>query len=34
VKPGDAKTAKSGGQKVTTGIAPKPKRPDYQPETH
>jgi hypothetical protein len=34
VKPGDAKTVNSGGQKVTTGIAPKPKRPDYQPETH
>jgi hypothetical protein len=33
-EPGDAKSANSGGQRVTTGIAPKPKRPDYQPETH
>lgn len=31
---GDAKSANSGGQKVTTGVAPKPKRPEYQPETH
>jgi len=34
VGPGDAKSANSGGQKVTTEVAPKPKRPDYQPETH
>ena len=34
VGPGDAKSVKSGGQKVTTEVAPKPKRPDYQPETH
>jgi hypothetical protein len=31
---GDAKSVNSGGQKVTTEVAPKPKRPDYQPETH
>ncbi len=30
---GDAKSA-SGGQKVTTGVSPRPKRPEYQPETH
>ena len=34
VGPGDAKSVNSGGQKVTTEVAPKPKRPDYQPETH
>lgn len=34
VGPGDAKSVNSGGQKVTTAVAPKPKRPDYQPETH
>jgi hypothetical protein len=34
VEPGDAKSATSGGQKVTTGVSPQPKRPEYQPETH
>ncbi len=34
VGPGDAKSVNNGGQKVTTAVAPKPKRPDYQPETH
>jgi hypothetical protein len=34
VGPTDAKSANSGGQKVTTGVSPQPKRPDYQPETH
>ena len=34
VGPGDAKSVNSGGQKVTTAVAPKPRRPDYQPETH
>jgi hypothetical protein len=34
VGPGDAKNANSGGQKVTTGVAPQPKRPEYHPETH
>ncbi|HMG86294.1 MAG TPA: hypothetical protein VK574_11135 [Terracidiphilus sp.] len=33
-EPGDAKSVNSGGQKVTTGVAPQPKRPEYQPETH
>lgn len=30
----DARSIGNGGQKVTTGVAPKPKRPDYQPQTH
>ncbi|MGA8089944.1 MAG: hypothetical protein WCA10_21920 [Terracidiphilus sp.] len=30
----DAKSANSGGQKVTTGVAPQPKRPEYVPEPH
>ncbi len=30
----DAKSVNSGGQKVTTGVSPQPKRPVYQPETH
>jgi hypothetical protein len=34
VKPGGAKTVNGGGQKVTTGVSPQPKRPEYQPETH
>jgi hypothetical protein len=34
VGPTDAKSADSGGQKVTRGVSPQPKRPDYQPETH
>ena len=34
VGPTDAKSADSGGQKVTTGVSPQPKRPEYQPETH
>jgi hypothetical protein len=34
VGPTDAKNANSGGQKVTTGVSPQPKRPEYQPETH
>ena len=33
VGPVDAKSANSGGAKVTTGVAPKSKRPEYQPET-
>ena len=31
---GDAKSASIGGPKLATGLAPQPKRPDYQPETH
>ena len=31
---GDAKSASSGGPKLTTGLAPQPKRPDYQPDAH
>lgn len=34
VGPGDATSASGGGQKLTTGVAPQPKRPEYQPETH
>jgi hypothetical protein len=34
VGPGDAKSASGGGQKVTTGVAPKPKRSEYQPDAH
>lgn len=30
----DAKTASSGGQPVTKSVAPRPKRPAYQPESH
>lgn len=30
----DAKSASSGGQPVTKSIAPRQKRPDYQPDTH
>jgi hypothetical protein len=30
----DAKSASGGGQKVTKGISPQPKRPAYQPDTH
>ncbi len=31
---GDAKSASGGGAKLTTGLAPQPKRPDYQPDAH
>jgi hypothetical protein len=31
---GDAKSASGGGAKLTTGLAPQPKRPDYQPDSH
>ncbi len=34
VGPTDAKSANSGGQKVTTDVSPKAKRPEYQPEMH
>jgi hypothetical protein len=34
VEAGDAKSVNRGGQKVPTEVAPKPKRPEYQPETH
>jgi len=34
VGPTDAKSTDSGGQNVTTGVSPQPKRPVYQPETH
>lgn len=30
----DAKSASSGGQPVTKSVAPRQKRPDYQPDTH
>jgi hypothetical protein len=33
-EPGDAKSAIGGGPKLTTGLAPQPKRPDYQPDAH
>jgi hypothetical protein len=33
-EPGDAKSASGGGPKLTTGLAPQPKRPDYQPDAH
>lgn len=31
---GDAKTSSSGGQAVTNGVSPRPKRPAYQPDEH
>jgi hypothetical protein len=31
---GDVKVTHADGQKVTTGISPKPKRPPYQPDEH
>ena len=31
---GDAKSAGGGGPKLATGIAPQPKRPDYQPDKY
>jgi hypothetical protein len=30
----DAKSVNGGGQKVTTGVSPQPKRPEYQPDAH
>jgi len=33
-EPGEAKSASGGGPKLATGLAPQPKRPDYQPDTH
>jgi len=34
VQPGDAKSASGGGPKLATGVAPRPKRPAYQPDAH
>jgi hypothetical protein len=31
---GDAETAAGGGQAVTNGVSPRPKRPAYQPDEH
>jgi hypothetical protein len=31
---GDAKAAGNGGQPVTNGVSPRPKRPEYQPDEH
>ena len=30
----DAKSVNGGGEKVTTGVSPQPKRPEYRPEAH
>ena len=30
----DAKTASTGGEPVTKSVAPRPKRPVYQPDSH
>lgn len=33
-QPGDAKSTSAGGQKLTNGVAPQPKRPEYDPNIH
>ena len=34
VGPAMRRRVNGGGQKVTTGVSPQPKRPEYQPEPH
>jgi hypothetical protein len=31
---GDAKSANGGGQKISSGVSPQLKRPEYQPDAH